>query len=652
MIGRPMNEPEETAESLAAALRRERQALSLLRATLESTADGILVVDAQGRTVSSNAKFGQMWRIPDDILASRDDERALAFVVDQLVDGEAFLARVRDLYENPDEESFDLLAFKDGRTFERYSIPQRIAGAPVGRVWSFRDVTERLAAELALRESETRYRELFNLAPVGIYQATKDGRLLAVNAALARLLGYTSQKELLAARTLDEIYCEDDDLKRALTESGPVGFGRALDVRIKRKDGAPLWAQVNAHRVTDAEKRTLYVEGFVTDLTERKRLETEVQHAQKMEAIGRLAGGIAHDFNNLLTAIVGFSDLAISEAAGTALEPTLGEIKRAGERAAELTRQLLAFGRRQVLTPVVLDLNASVRGMEKMLQRLIGADVSMTLELEENVGHVRGDPAQIEQILLNLVVNARDAMADGGVLVVATRSELLAGEAVRIAVKPGAYVVLSVSDDGIGMDHETRAHLFEPFFTTKERGRGTGLGLSTVYGIVKQSGGGIEVTTEPGKGSTFDVYLPLVSETPMVRHPSGAVHMLEGTETILVVENEEAVRTFVVRALTRAGYSVLDARNGVEALHVLGAPAGAGVRLVVTDVVMPVMGGRDLAKRLSVDKPELPVLFISGFADDALLAGQADPMHLFLGKPFTQALLLKRVRELLSAPQA
>jgi PAS domain S-box-containing protein len=649
-----MNEPEETAESLAAALLRERNALSLLRATLESTADGILVVDTHGRTVSSNAKFAEMWRLPADILASRDDARALQFVVDQLADGQAFLARVHHLYEHPEEDSFDLLAFKDGRTFERYSTPQRIGGVPVGRVWSFRDVTERLAAEEALRESERRYRELFNLAPVGIYQASKDGRLLAVNAALARLLGYATPKELLSQRTLHDIYCEHDDLQRALTESGPVGFGRAVDVRIQRKDGAPLWAQVNAHQVTDHEKRTLYVEGFVTDLTERKRLETEVQHAQKMEAIGRLAGGIAHDFNNLLTAIVGFSDLALSEAAGTPLEPTLGEIKRAGERAAELTRQLLAFGRRQVLSPVVLDLNASVRGMEKMLQRLIGADVSMTLDLEEGIGHLRADPAQIEQVVLNLVVNARDAMENGGVLAVATRSERLGGgDAARVGVKPGAYAVLSVSDTGVGMDVETRVHLFEPFFTTKERGRGTGLGLSTVYGIVKQSGGGIAVTTEPGRGSRFDVYLPLVSDMPAVPRVTAPVRSLRGSETVLVVENEDAVRTFLVRALAQSGYDVLDARNGAEALQVLGSPRGKGVRLVVTDLVMPVMGGRELGKRLASDKPELPVLFISGFADDVLLTGQADPMHVFLGKPFTQALLLKRVRELLGdSPQA
>jgi PAS domain S-box-containing protein len=930
-----MNEPEGTRASLA---------VSLLKATFESTADGILVVDRQGRTVSANRKFADMWRIPDEILESRDDDRALAYVVNQLADGASFLARVRNLYEHPEEESFDLLAFKDGRVFERSSKPQRLDGVPVGRVWSFRDVTERVRAEEALRESERRYRDLFNLAPVGIYQASPDGRLLTANAALARLLGYSGVRELLDRRTLDAIYGSREDRERALSRSGPVGVGQAIDVVVRRKSGEALWAQVNTHRVTDAEGRTLYVEGFVSDLTarksaeklqsirfaatraladawtledatgglvaalarelpavfgafwraradrsglscvsvwhddddadlaqlarasldarlspgtelpgrvastgatllyesaaatafptprshalaraaigagcafpvieggevlgvvellargdarpapevvqlltelggeagqyvrrkemersqheleeryrvlfernlagvyrstesgrllecndafarifgytreealalpnahsfyaapgereaflerlraagalhnleacyarrdgtpvwvlenvtfrrgegeegivegtvidvtDRKRLEAEVRQAQKMEAIGRLAGGIAHDFNNLLTAILGFSDLALAEAdPGSTLETTLAEIRRAGERAAELTRQLLAFGRRQMLAPVVLDLNATVRGREKMLARLIGAEVAVALELADDIGRVRADPAQIEQVVMNLVVNARDAMPEGGHLVIETRAAELDGDAAPgLTLAPGRYVVLSVSDTGVGIDMETRAHLFEPFFTTKERGRGTGLGLPTVYGIVRQSGGAVRVASEPGRGARFEVWLPRVDEVAAPRRPSGPEVPLSGSETVLLVENEDAVRAFVRQSLEGVGYRVLEARHGAEALAMLES-FGAAVRLVVTDVVMPVMGGRDLGRRLGATKPYLPVLYISGFADEALLEAGEDAGRAFLGKPFTKEQLLKKVRALLDS---
>jgi CheY-like chemotaxis protein len=331
-----------------------------------------------------------------------------------------------------------------------------------------------------------------------------------------------------------------------------------------------------------------------------------------------------------------------------AIHANVSEIRRAGERAADLTRQLLAFGRRQMLAPVALDLNAAVLGMEKMLRRLIGADVEFEVRLAPRLGSVRVDPGQVEQVVVNLVVNARDAMPEGGRLVVETADEELdEDDSKEHAVAPGSYVRLSVTDTGIGMDASTRAHIFEPFFTTKERGRGTGLGLPTVYGIVKQSGGTIRVFSEAGRGTSFDVYLPRVDEPARTgAHDAGAPRDLSGTETVLLVENEASVRTFARQALERAGYRVLEAENGSEALAVLERhPA---VALVVTDVVMPVMGGRDLGRRLSTALPALPVLYISGFTDGTLFPdGAPEPSTAFLGKPFSRDLLLRSVRELL-----
>ncbi len=389
---------------------------------------------------------------------------------------------------------------------------------------------------------------------------------------------------------------------------------------------------------------------------ERKRLEEQLRQSQKMEAVGRLAGGIAHDFNNLLTIINGYSQLLLDRfAPRDQARVQVEEIKKAGDRAATLTRQLLAFSRRQVLQPQVLNLNAVVANVDTMLRRLIGEDIDLVTVIGEALGRVQADPGQIEQVILNLAVNARDAMPQGGKLTIETANVELdeAYTCSHAAVAPGRYVMLAVSDSGIGMDAETQAQIFEPFFTTKEKGKGTGLGLATVYGIVKQSGGHLWVYSEPGKGATFKVYLPQVEEANgTVAASQARVKSLRGAETILLVEDEEAVRKLASRILQEYGYKVLESTSAEQALQI-GERHKEPIDLLVTDVVMPGMGGREVAGHLAFLRPEMKVLYMSGYTDDAIIHhGVLQAGVAFMQKPFTPEVLARKVREVLDISQA
>jgi PAS domain S-box-containing protein len=817
--------------------------VSVLQATLESTADGILVVDADRAIVAHNRRFGELWGLPDPLVAANDDAGWIAHVQESLTNPQQFVNRIRDLYADPDAESFDVLTFKDGRVFERYSIPLRLDGRPVGRVWSFRDVTARRRAECIqeavyrishqahtadnLQELLRAIHEIVGeLMPaknfyVSLYDPERDllefpyfvdeydltsdlqprklrkglteyvlrtGRpLLAtpevydelVAAGEAELIGAPSidwlgvpltvkdrtigvvvtqtysqgvrygQSELdiltfvssqtamaIERKRVEDAWREQSELLRRTEEryrafiaqssegvsrleiDPPVPVTLPEDEQIDRLYAGARIAECNdamarmygcqeardlvgtalaelhnvadpanreqvrafiraGYRLSDSESREHTkdgrprvflnnVVGFVEDgqlvrvwgtqrdVSEQRTLEEQFRQAQKMEAVGQLAGGIAHDFNNLLTAILGNTQLLLRDLPpGDAMRGDVEEIRKASERAASLTRQLLAYSRRQMLQPEVLDLNVVVAEMDKMLRRLIGEHITLVTVLSPDLGAVRADPNQIEQVLVNLVVNARDAMANvgGGKLTIETANVDLddAFAQRHLGSVPGPYSMIAVSDTGCGMDATVRAHLFEPFFTTKEVGKGTGLGLATAYGIVKQSDGYIAVHSEPGRGSTFKIYLPRIATPtgPAAAPAKGGPG--RGTETILVVEDEPAVLALSRRALEAQGYVVLAASEPAAALRLVELHGGT-IHLLLTDVVMPGLSGRVLADRLTARRPGLRVLYMSGYPGDAVVQhGELPSGSAFLQKPFSPDALARKVRDVLDA---
>ena len=520
------------------------------------------------------------------------------------------------------------------------------------------DVTERRRAEAALRAAEQRLQHVVAFSPAVLLILELEGerirRIGWTGENVREMLGFSPEEVSERDWFVNNLHPEDRERVIAETHESLFGRGRvANEFRFRRRDGSYLWCRAELRLTRDATGRPVEAIGSWSDITERKQLEEQFRQAQKMEAVGMLAGGVAHDFNNLLTIISGYSELLLSE-----LPPAdprremISEIRQAGERAAGLTRQLLAFSRQTVLEPRVLDLNEVVRDNEKMLRRLIGEDVQLTTVLDPALSLVKVDPGQIGQVIMNLAVNARDAMPTGGKLAIKMDNVALdeASAAMDPDAKPGRYALLSVADTGTGMTPEVRAHVFEPFFTTKGPGKGTGLGLATVYGIVKQSGGFISVHSEPGRGTIFKVYFPAVEGRVATGKSFAGIKLLaRGTETILLVEDEDAVRAMARLALQQAGYTVLEARRGAEAIR-LADEHGRPIHLLVTDVVMPDMGGRELVECLVLRRPDLKVLYLSGYTDDAVVRhGVLQAEVAFLQKPFTLTALTNRVREVLDA---
>jgi PAS domain S-box-containing protein len=568
-------------------------------------------------------------------------------------DREMVAAEVRRGFETRQPFAFDYrIVWPDGSDrwmHGRGDVVVDESGKVVRLVGTSQDITARKNIESELRNQA----HIVETISDAVIVMNTHGIVADWNPAAERIFGY-SKAEMLG-QPLQRVSAAEDmaELERTLGEAFKRDGRWAGELPFVRKDGGHGVADVIVSVQRDANGRASSIISVSRDVTERKRLEAQLQQAQKMEAVGRLAGGIAHDFNNMLTAVKGYSeflldDLDVSDVRRTDVQ----EIAKAADRAASLTRQLLAFSRKQVLQPRPVNLNDVVEGMEKMLRRLIGEDISIVARLETELRLVEADPSQVEQVIMNLAVNARDAMPTGGTLTIETRSATLERVEADWAIEPGPYALLVMSDTGIGMDAQTRAQIFEPFFTTKPVGQGTGLGLSTVYGIVKQSGGHVSVYSELGHGSTFKVYLPQVAASASDPMLGPAMSRLpRGSETIVLVDDDEGVRAVARRILQRAGYTVLSAPDGVEALRLIGENAGK-VQLLVTDVVMPGLGGRDLVAHVRDTHPELRVLFVSGYTEEGVRRhGVLDTESAFLEKPFTAERLAQKVREILDTPR-
>lgn len=524
-----------------------------------------------------------------------------------------------------------------------------------GMIAFLTDITAHKRAEEALRAAEEKYRGIYENALEGIYQTTPDGRYVSGNPALARMLGFESPAELIQGRQdiANEEYVVPElhqEFVRLMEEQGVV---TNFEYQAYRKDGKTIWVSENAHAVRDADGKILYFEGSVQDITQHRELEQQLRQMQKIEAIGRLAGGVAHDFNNILMATASYAELLYRKVPdGDPRRWYVDEIVKATNRGAALTQGLLAFSHKQVFAPKLVDLNALISQQIEMLKRLISENIELCFLPGENLGTVRADPAQLEQVTMNLVINARDAMPNGGTLTIRTGRESSRLVPAGAENSAASYVVLTVADNGCGMDADTQSHIFEPFFTTKEQGKGTGLGLSTVFGIVKQSGGRISVQSEVGQGTTFSIHLPCVEEGIQTEEPAPSSVAVAGTETILIVEDEEAVRKSAAEFLTENGYKVLQAAEGSEALKI-AEQYSHPIHLLLTDVIMPHMSGRELSERIAPIHPETKVLFMSGYSNNLLSERQIlDSKYVLLQKPFLLTALGRCIREILDNDQS
>jgi two-component system, cell cycle sensor histidine kinase and response regulator CckA len=611
--------------------------------------DGMTIVDRHDRAICVNESFQKMF--------GYKNEDVLGLSIDAMIVPPELAPESRLLAETVGRGQTLTIETQrkrqDGSCIEVSILiaPLIVEGKSVGSYAVYRDISERKPADPNAFSAEERYRSLVQSSAYGIYRCSREGKFLDVNPALVAMLGYESAEEVLRLDPRRDVFVNGEEQTRLIEEFQRTGRVDGVEVRWKRKNGSAITVRVSGRAAIEADGAASVMEAMAEDVTERRALEEQFRQAQKMEAVGRLAGGVAHDFNNLLTVISGYAEV-ILEGLDSAhpLQTKARAIQQASDRATALTRQLLAFSRKQLLELKVVEVNAIVEDMERLLRPLIGENLELVTNLAADAGHTRADSGQLEQVLMNLVVNSRDAMPNGGRIVIQTEKITLDDSygGNQTLIRPGSYVMLSVADNGLGMDKETQSHIFEPFFTTKEKYKGTGLGLSTVYGIVKQSGGYLMVQSEPGCGTTFIIYLPRVEEAaenlkaaPIVRTLAG------GSETVLLVEDEESVRQLVRETLQAKGYRVLEAENGDAGLAVAAGHEGP-IDLVISDVVMPGTGGRELVQRLAESRPEIKVLYLSGYTEDAIMSeGPAENGRAFLQKPFTLQNLSRTVREVL-----
>jgi len=649
-VARDITEQKRAEEAL-------QKSLTLYRGLIETTDTGFVILDQEGKVLDANQEYVHLSGREDlsqirgrnvvEWTADYEKERNAEAVAKCFREG-----RVRDL-------EIDYVNAQGKITpIEINATAVKVDGAP--QILTLcRDITERKKVEEALRSGEEKYRTILENIEDGYFEVDIAGNLTFFNDSFSRIYGYP-REELMGMN--DRQYTDQENAKRLFQAFNRVyktgDSTKESDWEIIRKDGAKRSIEASVSLIKDSSGNRIGFRGLIRDVTERKRAEEEkatlqeqLRQSQKMEAIGRLAGGVAHDFNNLLTVIKGYCQLSLVEMKeSTPLKDTLEVINKAAEKAAGLTRQLLAFGRRQIMEVRVLDLNDLLQNFDKMLRRIISEDIELVMLLGESLGKVKADPGQIEQVVMNLAVNAKDAMSKGGKLIIETANVELdkAYAQAHVAVTPGSYVMVAVNDTGTGMTPEVRDRVFEPFFTTKGKGKGTGLGLSTVYGIVKQSGGNIWVYSEPGQGTTLKIYLPRVDEpAEELKAQEAGEEFPRGSETILIVEDDKEVRSLAVRILKRQGYTVLDGSYGDQAFNVCRQHRGP-IHLLLTDVVMPGMDGRALSESLSQLHPEMKVLYMSGYTDDAIIHhGVMDKGMNFIQKPFTIDKLIRKVREIL-----
>jgi PAS domain S-box-containing protein len=609
-----------------------------LRGHMERLPLGYIAFDPDGRIVDWNSSAERIFGYSKGEALGMVPPYEAILPESAWTDGQRVIARIRagDMTAHAVNQN----RTKDGRTIvcEWYNTPLVDAdGRFLGFVSLAQDVSDRKAAEMALKRSEERFRQIAeSISEVFWLTSVDKAEVEYISPAYERIWGRSREHVFTHPQAwIEAIHPEDRDRVSRAAHNEQDSGEYEQEYRVVRPDGTERWIRDRAFPVRDANGTVVRVAGVAEDITARRQLEAQLRQAQKMEAIGQLAGGVAHDFNNLLTVIMGYSELLVTEVSLPDHRELVEEILRAGERSAALTRQLLAFSRKQVLAPRILDLNAVVLDMEKMLRRLIGEDIDLTTRLGRSLPAIRADQGQLEQVLLNLAVNARDAMPAGGHLTISTSAD-------------SSLVVLEVKDTGVGMTEAVKRRVFEPFFTTKEAGKGTGLGLAVVHGFVEQSNGQIHLDSAPGCGTVFRISLPAADRAAAVGNVPSAIRLAAGEETVLVVEDDEGVRALTKRMLERCGYSVLSAAGAEEALRIARDHPGP-IHLLLTDVVMPGIGGRAIAEELGGFRAETRVLYVSGYTDDAVLQrGVLTESANFLQKPFSQAGLAERVRAVLT----
>ena len=631
---------------------------AFFEAHVNSSIDGILVVDEHGKQILRNQRLNDLWKIPPHIAENKDDAVQVQFVTSKTRNPRQFVDKIAYLYSHPDEISRDEIELIDGTILDRYSSPVRDkAGKHYGRIWAFREITERKRMEESLRENEEKFRQLADNITDVFWMTSPD---------LSTIHYVSPGYELIWGRSMQSLYENPhqwveailpEERERVFAIFGTLNGNEpkvSVEYQISRPDGTVRWIHDRGFQVRDAAGTLVRLAGIASDITERKRVEEHLFQSQKMETVGKLAGGIAHEFNSIMTAIIGQSELMLIDLpSGSPLVENATEIRAAAERAATLTRQLLAYGRKQMLRPEILDLNSVLSGMESVLNSLAGKDVDVRIAPAPRLGAVKADAGQIEQVIVNIVMNAAAAMPNGGKLTLETANITLDSHYVSPfpGLKAGEYAMLAITDTGVGMSEEVKARLFEPFFTTKGVGKGTGLGLATCHGIVKQSGGHIAAYSEPGRGTTFKIYLPHVEQPAKIPSPqAGSLDLPRGTETILLVEDDPPLRGMAGTLLKRLGYTVLTAANGVEALTLARQQSTGHIDLLLTDVAMPHMSGKELSDRVRSLFPQTKILFTSAYAENAIVhQGVLNPGVELLQKPFTPSALAHTLRKILNA---